>query len=242
MSSAVSEFVTPKSQQLANAIRTEALGYNKAAITRNGIWHREGNWFLHMSAIRPGGTLVGVTVYEFDDDRQMKKAGFASRVEYENGEWRLKKIRLTHFEQNSTRTEQVEQRVWPATLDPALLSVLSIDPNDMSMQGLYRYSRYIEQQGISSSTYMLAFWKKLLMPLSILGLVLVAISTIFGPLRSVTMGQRVMVGILAGMFFSILQDVLGPASTVYGFSPFIAALTPILICLTVGGWLLRRAG
>ncbi|MEH6627658.1 MAG: LPS export ABC transporter permease LptG [Motiliproteus sp.] len=238
----ISEFVTPKTQQLANATRAEGLGFNKAVSSRDGIWHREGNWFLHINAIKPNGTLIGVTVFEFDENRQMRKAGFARRVEYENDQWLLKQLQITHFENDSTRVEKVNQRVWPSTLDPELLSVLSIDPNDMSMQGLYRYSRYIEQQGIRSATYMLAFWKKLLMPLSILGLVLVAISTIFGPLRSVTMGQRVMVGIMIGMFFSILQDVLGPASTVYGFSPFTAAIAPILICLAAGGWLLRRAG
>ncbi|MCW8887279.1 MAG: LPS export ABC transporter permease LptG [Motiliproteus sp.] len=238
----LSEFVTPKTEQLANATRTEALGYNRAANFRHGIWHREGDWFLHISAIRPGGALIGVTVYQFDEDRKMLKAGFAKRVEHEKGEWLLKNLWITHFKEDSTWVEKEKQRVWKADLEPELLGVLSVDPNNMSMDGLYRYSRYIENQNISSDTYMLAFWKKLLMPLSILGLVLVAISTIFGPLRSVTMGQRVMVGIMVGLFFSILQDILGPASTVYGFSPFTAALVPILICLGAGGWLLSRSG
>ena len=40
-------------------------------------------------------------------------------------------------------------------------------------------------------------------------LVLVAISFYFGPLRSVTMGFRVFIGIIVGLLFKYAQDLLG---------------------------------
>jgi lipopolysaccharide export system permease protein len=38
-----------------------------------------------------------------------------------------------------------------------------------------------------------------------------------------------------------VQDLLSPASLVFGFPPLIATATPILICLVSGYALLRRA-
>jgi lipopolysaccharide export system permease protein len=43
-----------------------------------------------------------------------------------------------------------------------------------------------------------------------------------------------------GVVFQISQDLLGPASLVFGFSPLYAAVAPILLCLAVGLVLLAR--
>jgi len=81
-----------------------------------------------------------------------------------------------------------------------------------------------------------------LQPVVTAALVLMAISFIFGPLRSVTLGQRVFTGVLVGFTFRIAQDLLGPSSLVFGFSPLFAVLVPTAICALAGFWLLRRAG
>jgi lipopolysaccharide export system permease protein len=39
-----------------------------------------------------------------------------------------------------------------------------------------------------------------------------------------------------------VQDLLGPASLVFGFAPLVAVLVPAVVCAVIGLWLLRRAG
>ena len=97
------------------------------------------------------------------------------------------------------------------------------------------------EQGLSNGSYWLAFWTKVLQPLVTAALVLMAISFIFGPLRSVTLGQRVFTGVLVGFVFRIAQDLLGPSSLVFGFSPLLAVVVPAGICALAGFFLLRRA-
>src|SRR5690606_42139823 len=63
-----------------------------------------------------------------------------------------------------------------------------------------------------------------------------------GPLRSVTLGQRIFTGVIVGFVFRILQDLLGPASQVFGFSPLLAVVVPAGLCALAGAWLLKRAG
>ena len=87
---------------------------------------------------------------------------------------------------------------------------------------------------------LLAFWRKLLQPLATLGLVLVAMSFIFGPLREGTMGARIFVGVIVGVVFRISQDFFGPASLIFGYDPLFAALVPIAVCWLGGTWLLWR--
>ena len=116
-----------------------------------------------------------------------------------------------------------------------------LDPKNLSIRNLYYYIHYLRDQNIANSDYSLSFWQKVLAPLAIASLVLIAISFIFGPLRSVTMGQRIFSGVLFGVAFEIAQRLFGPSSLVFGFSPLLAVLIPIVLCVAVGVYLLRRS-
>jgi lipopolysaccharide export system permease protein len=100
---------------------------------------------------------------------------------------------------------------------------------------------FLKNQHIKNAEYSLSFWQKLLKPLATASLVLVAISFIFGPLRSVTTGQRIFSGVVFGVLFELIQRLLGPSSLVFGFSPLFAVLLPITLCICIGIYLLRRA-
>ena len=68
-----------------------------------------------------------------------------------------------------------------------------------------------------------------------------AVAFIFGPLRETTMGMRIVTGLVIGVLFKFVQDLLSPASLVFGFPPLAATLVPIVICLGLGYHLIRRA-
>jgi lipopolysaccharide export system permease protein len=53
--------------------------------------------------------------------------------------------------------------------------------------------------------------------------------------------MRVVTGLVIGIIFKFVQDLLSPASLVFGFPPAIASLIPIVVCFLVGYMLMRRA-
>jgi hypothetical protein len=61
-----------------------------------------------------------------------------------------------------------------------------------------------------------------------LGLVLVGIAFVFGPLRQATVGFRVFIGVLFGISFKLISDILGPLSIVFEMPPMLAILAPII--------------
>ena len=138
-------------------------------------------------------------------------------------------VAISYIEPNRTRVEQQLQRRWDTDLSPNLLNLISIPKESLSIGGLKSYAKYLQDQGQDAQPYWLEFWNKALQPLSVLSLVLVAISFIFGPLRQVTMGFRIFTGVIFGMAFWISQQMLGPSSLVYEFQPVIAVLVPIAV-------------
>ena len=71
-------------------------------------------------------------------------------------------------------------------------------------------------------------------PFVIIGLVLLGISFVFGPLRGSSIGSKIFAGVLVGVVFNIFQDLLGSTSVVIGFSPWLAVTAPILLCVLCG--------
>jgi len=163
-------------------------------------------------------------------------------------QWQLSDVTTTHFRnvgqgtQSSTEVVNVPTEQWDIALKPELLNTVVMVPEALPISGLWSYIHYLKEQGLNNGRYWLAFWVKVLQPVVTAALVLMAISFIFGPLRSVTLGQRVFTGVLVGFTFRIAQDLLGPSSLVFGFSPLFAVLVPTAICAVAGFWLLRRAG
>lgn len=140
-----------------------------------------------------------------------------------------------------TRSETLPSRRWETPLTPALLNIVVAEPETLSIRNLHYYINYLKEQGLGSSDYSLAYWEKVLQPVATVSLVLIAISFIFGPLREVTMGQRIFTGVVFGVVFRLVQSLLGPSSVVFGFAPIIAVAIPILLCALLGLYLLNRA-
>ena len=213
------EFVAPVSQKMAEIQQSQYRGVASA----KGFWLREDN------------------DYRFYE-QQWQQTLVAEKGLYKDQQWILQGLQTVSAEQQRISQKAQESMPWPVSLKPHLLSVLSMDPNHLAINDLLEYSQYLDKSGLETAPYQLAFWKKVLQPLGTLALVFVAISFVFGSSRSVTLGQRVLVGVLVGLVFNYLQAVLAPASNVFGFPPLLAYLLPVIMCFIGGAWLLRKAG
>ncbi|HGM5582165.1 TPA: LPS export ABC transporter permease LptG [Pseudomonas putida] len=238
----IGEYVAPVTENKAQAERSLAQGGGEAQSSKRGMWHRQGEEFVHINSVQPKGLLLGVTRYRFDDQRKIVSSSFARRALYKDERWVLHDVSTTFFRGDHTEVVQAPEEIWEVSVTPELLNTVVLPPESLSITGLWQYIHYLADQGLNNARYWLAFWTKILQPAVTAALVLMAISFIFGPLRSVTLGQRVFTGVLVGFVFRIAQDLLGPSSQVFGFPPLLAVVIPAGICALAGVWLLRRAG
>lgn len=238
----VAQYLAPWSENMAQAHRSMAQSGDGAQGSKRGLWHRQGQEFIHINTVRTDGTLLGVTRYRFDEQQRLLETSFARKAEHRDGSWLLSDVRYTYLEKDSSRTAQVASQPWDAAFEPELLNTVIMEPDALPVTGLWNYASYMTEQGLNAGRYRLAFWTKVLQPVVTAMLVLMAISFIFGPLRSVTLGQRIFTGVVVGFVFKIAQDLLGPASLLFHFPPLLAVLFPAGVCAAVGLWLLRRAG
>jgi lipopolysaccharide export system permease protein len=213
----------------------------QALVTRQGTWVRSGDNFMRIDSISDSGELQGVTRYEFDTDRKLKIASYAETGSYQNGEWLFKNIVQTTFADEKTTSEVFLQQQWELVLNPRLIGMAHADPDQQSLPKLYSYIKHRKQSGLNAESYEIIFWQRVFAPLATLIMILLAVPFVFGPLRSATMGLRMLVGIMVGFGFHVLNQFVGPMSVVYQVPPMLAAILPILIFMGIGGALLSKA-
>jgi lipopolysaccharide export system permease protein lptG len=66
------------------------------------------------------------------------------------------------------------------------------------------------------------------------------LSFIFGSLRSVTAGARIVTGICFGFLFYVVNEIFGQMSVVFNAPAFLGALMPSLLFMAIIWWLLAR--
>lgn len=237
----VGEFVAPYTHQVATSNRTLQQGGGEIMRSDYGYWLRQDNNFVHLNAVQPNGVLYGVTRLIFNDAHHLVESEFIDRAVYQGeGNWALQGIQGSRIGPDKVVTYQQQQGSWHNNLTPERLSVIIVDPDALSLARQWEYANYLQKQGLTADEYLLSFWQKLFMPLATIGMVLIAISFIFGPLREVSMGGRLTAGIIAGLLFHYGQQFFGSLSLVFHTSPFVAGVAPPAICVMVGIWLLRR--
>lgn len=236
---AVAEYVGPKALELAS-------GFNPTESSTKvgrGYWYREGNTFTWFRDIGETGDVTEIRQFELDERKALVRAtesAGGTPLARSHG-WELHGVRETLFDWESATTQLSSERVWNLESNfPSFRARVRRDPEDLSILDLHRHIDYLKSEGLNSGTFELAFWSRLTTPAAVIGLILVAVGFVLGPLRETGMGTRLTAGIGAGVFFGYLQQTLGPLALLYNLPAVLGVFVPIVLMWGVGLLLLRR--
>lgn len=231
----------PEAQKAARELRALWTSGGNMLSVQRGVWAKDGNDFIYIGRVHEQKELFGVNIWEFDEQDNLKTSTFAETAKFdENQNWVLEDVTVTTLSTTQQSNETFKQLLWQTTLTPDKLAVVTVKPEELALSGVYDYVSYLKASKQDASRYELAFWRKALQPVSIAVMMLLALSFVFGPLRSVTMGARVLSGVIFGFGFYISNEVFGPLSIVYRLHPIVGALGPSLVFLFITLYLLRR--
>jgi len=234
------EFVAPPLEQFAREQRAVAQGQDLAIRGGRGFWARDGERFIHVQGVLPGVRLANIHVFRIDADARLQTVIRAQGARYQSGRWLLEEVDRSTLEEDTVLTEHLAHLDLVSGVSPQILDVLAADPSKLSIRDLHIYVDYQEDNGLDAQSYRLALWRKLLAPLAYLAMLVVAMPFVFGPQRSAGVGQRLLIGLLLGLMFFLLNYLLGNVVLLYGYPPLVGAILPSLLFLGAGFYALHR--
>ncbi|MDO9748262.1 LPS export ABC transporter permease LptG [Glaesserella parasuis] len=234
------EWGVPQTEQYARNMRSIAQSGGSMLATQGGFWAKDGNDFIYIRQIQDERNLNNILIYQFDN-QVLKSIKQAEKATYSEQGWLLQKVDKSEIHESGiTQTRETDQ-TWKTSITPSKLGIASLRPESLSISGLADYVGFLKDTGQDPKRFEITFWRKVFQPISMAVMMLLAISFIFGPLRSSTMGAKIVIGILAGFVFYVANIVFGNLSLVVSWLPVpIGALIPSLLCLSVVWWLLNK--
>lgn len=236
---AIGEWLAPDLSAKAEIRKENSRNGGQAVITSFGAWLHIDNNFIHIKRAVGRQMLHGVTRYEFDSQHRLLAAYYAKNMAYENKQWKMFDGVKTEFYENGAKSEHFVEADWDLKFNPNFLKFGRLDPFEMSLVKLAKYSAYLKQNHLQASEYQYEFWQRIMQPLAALIMVLLAIPFVFNTLKS-ALGWRIIIGIIVGFIFFMSNAFLGQLCVVYQLPASIAAALPILLFALIGLFLCKK--
>lgn len=229
LAATLGEFIAPPAEQYARRSRALALDDRLSIAGGRSAWIKDNQTIINVDELRGEQNLGGVYLFEFDDDRNLRRISRAASADVgADGEWRLSDIQETAFQEGRVSGQSIPRRNQPTILRPELVGLSVVNPDSLASRGLRSYVSYLKHNALDSHRYEVAFWSRLSEIASVIFMTALALPFAFGSLRGAGTGQRLLVGVLIGVAYVLASKTMSNSGEVFGFNPFVAAWFPAL--------------
>jgi lipopolysaccharide export system permease protein len=221
------ESLAPSLSAYASEMRTRALQEEAADTKGQATWLRDGDRILSLR--RQAGDLGyrgGVLLFEVAPDHVLRQVARADSADIDaQSRWVLSNYSETSFLENGVNTSSARETTQTYTLNPNLL--VSVVREDMlDTPALQRYIRYLKDNSLDSRRYEIAYWTRMSSIVSVLLMTVLALPFVFGGLRSAGTGARLIVGLVIGLSYYVIGQVLTSSGQVFDLEPVVVAWAP----------------
>ena len=235
------EYVVPKAD-LAGRNFKSSLSNKNVVMTRGAsLWIKDQSRIIHIGQVWSEDKLTDVTIYTLKKDY----SGLESQTHVETitsspDGWEMFATTEQTFSETGVDTQFTEKKIKADLLNPKFISIASVQADQLSISELSELINYQQSNNLNTDKLKLAYWKRFSAPFSALVMLFLAMPFLFGSQRGGGAGQRVFIGIIAGIAFFLINKVLNQLGAVYGVSPLLSAFSPALIFLGISTITLQR--
>lgn len=238
----IGEFVAPLAERKAQIIKVTAKNQQVLAHSRYGIWLREGHKFINVRKIEDDGKLANISIYEVNENHRLHQALHADQAVFlGNQQWKLLNIRQSQISVEHMSAGTQGEQLLKSSIAPDILKIAVVSPDNLSLIDLALYIDFLKENHQKSQIFEMAFWGRLVNPLITFVMLLVSAPFVIGVKRGVSVGSRMMIGVVIGMGFNIVDKIVGHIGLIYDLNPALMAVTPSLTVLVLALLALRRA-
>ncbi len=220
-------FLAPYTKHLAYFEQSASNRGDNVLVLSSQTWLKSGNHFLLIGQVLPEGVANNVTDFVIDNGALMEIRHIARIVLDGDHLWTLSEVTETHLSLTGVTQDYFSSVTEPSLISRTLLPIIAMQPDEMDIKTLYRYIHFREQNNLDVKQYNLQFWSRILSPLMLPIMMLIAIPFVLGSIRTSTQ-IRLVVGLVVGFGFYIVSQFFGSLTLLSPLPPFWGAAVPPL--------------
>jgi lipopolysaccharide export system permease protein len=229
------EFITPYTNHYAKTYKMQKLHQQFSTALSSGIWSKDGNnTYVSIKHILPNLSINDISAYYYDNQSQLKKiihaktGNFLKNSKY----WLLNGVTIKYYTNNNSIIESnFSEYNWYTSIEPSYFNVLVITPEDMSIFELIKYIRHLNLNHQATNRYKIAFWTKLIYPLTCLSMAILSIIFIPNNRRNINLNSKLFIGIIVGISFFFTTKLINYMAILFAWNAILASIIPNFIIL-----------
>jgi lipopolysaccharide export LptBFGC system permease protein LptF len=205
---------------------------------RDSIWTRESGRYVFVEGAADGSVKLWKQLEMSDSHDKIAILTASNLVSFQGSQVELAEARVLTFAGDQILAEN-RPVFQTSNLTERQVRWLVQSPDALSLSDLWDSATYLTDEGLNARAHSQLFWQRLLLPVTLIALALLASATAFGSMRSLGMSTRVFVAVLIGLIFKYAMDMASPAIFLAGGHPSLAIILPLCIPLLLTPRLLR---
>ena len=238
----IGELVAPSLTSYAENERSNAMGQNSLSSSQDGFWIRDGDNFINVKNNVDGSIFNGITVIEVNNESnkiervvESKSAIFDGQNIYMDSTNVFSINSANLFDEISLKERNLYKK--RVAFDQDLIDSLEKEPKDLTTFTILKQIEFLTDNKLRAEVFEVELYKRLVRPITLVAMILLAMLFIFGSTRDATLGRKIFFGVAIGLSFELISRIGGALALSLDFSPllitFVPATAVMIIATTV---------
>ena len=233
----IGEFLAPISSNLAKNSKSNAMGNSSTSFNQDGFWIRDGDNFINVKKNIDGTLFSGITVIEVNSSNKIERVIKSEIAIFDGNSLDMSGSEIFSIDESSSfeSISLKERNSYDKTVsfDQDLIGSLEKEPEDLSTGTLVKQIRFLSDNKLRSGIFEVELYKRLIQPVTLVAMILLAMLFIFGSTRDVTLGRKIFFGVALGLSFEMLSRVASSMALSLDFSPLLSSILPSIVVMLI---------
>ncbi|MDC1387008.1 LPS export ABC transporter permease LptG [Candidatus Thioglobus sp.] len=242
----IGEFLAPISSNFSESERANAFGINPASIGQEGFWIRDGDNFINVKKNINGKLFSEVTVIEVNSSNKIERVIKSDNAVFDGSSLDMKcpvsfkdcgssKIfsvdNSSFFDKISFKERNFYNK--KVSFDQDLIDSIKKEPKDLPTWTLFKQIQFLSDNKLKSGVFEVELYKRLIKPVTLIAMILLAMLFIFGSTRDVSLGRKIFFGAVLGLSFEMLSRISSAIALSFDSNTLLSAILPSIIVMVV---------
>jgi len=234
---AIGEIFAPLASEEAERGRSKALDIAIASQSQEGFWIRDGESFINVQTNIDGETFKDVTIIEVNSSNKISTVMTSEVAIFDGKSMNMKNTDIFYID-DSKEIDEISLNKpnfynKAVSFDQDLIDSLKKEPEELTTWNIWKQMRFLTDNKLRSGIFEVEFYKRLIKPITLVAMILLAMLFIFGSTRDVTLGRKIFFGIALGLSFELLSRIGGAMALSFDFNPVLSAVLPTIVVMSI---------
>ena len=234
---AIGEAIAPMSSNFAELGRSNALGNIAVSTNQEGFWIRDGDNFINVKKNIDGKLFSGITVIEVNSSNKIERVIKSENAVFDGNSLDMSGTDIFSISDESffDNISLKERNSYNKTVsfDQDLIDSLKKEPKDLTTWTIIKQIQFLSDNKLRSEVFEVELYKRLIKPVTLVAMILLAMLFIFGSTRDITLGRKIFFGVALGLSFEMLSRIASALALSFDFNPLISAVLPSTLVMLI---------